>query len=441
MNKLKYPKFTAVVPVYNEASRFPHVVKELLKIKELEGLILVDDGSSDNSPEAASQFKADTRFHFIQHKKNKGKGVALKTGLQKAKSEIILFLDGDLENISYQKIRKIVMPVLQDEVDVSRGAFRRARGRVTEYAVKPMMRILFPEMYFEQPISGQVCAKKEFLGTVDLETNYGVDIGILFDAIQSGQRIKEVDIGWLEHKANTEANITKMSEQVLETMIKKAGLIHHKYNLVIFTLDETLIPSASIQNIFKKLAVDVGIAKNQEMLDKDKIGFDKFLISNARLFSGISSEKIIEVCKDATLAKYAQEVISALKKRKYQVAIISSNYSPIVAPLAKRLGVSIYSSVELIEKNGLLTGDISQHSKDRWMNGDIESGFEKAMASAIRKAGVKASQTIMVANSKRSIPIMKSAGLSIAYRPKSSELKEVADKTISVLAEILAIIE
>lgn len=441
MDKPKYKTFSAVVPAYNEAKRCCHVLTELLKIKALSELVFVDDGSTDDTEKKIQQFLSDSRFIYVQHKKNKGKGVALKTGLDKAKNEVILFIDADLENITAQKINKIIAPVLNDEVDVARGAFKLARGRVTEIAVKPMMRILFPDMYFDQPISGQVCAKKDFLMTIDFESKWGVDIGILIDAISAGQRIVEVDIGKLEHKARTTVEKAEMAEQVLHTMIQKAGLIHHKYNLVVFTLDDTLIPAKSLQLIFKKLGIVEPIEKNIDSSEQEEISFNDFLIRNAKLFNGIETEKIEKICQEVPLAKYAHEVISALKKRKYQVALISSNFSPIVKPIAKRLGVSIYSCVELAEKNGIIKSEITSHSRDRWLGKDMEVAFKGALSSIMRRAIVKASQTIMVASSERSIPLMKSVGLAIAYKPKSKELKEVADKTISLHAELLAIIE
>jgi len=430
------------VPAFNEAKRFPKVINELLKIKELLELIFVDDGSSDNTEEVAKKFvQADSRFKYVKHRKNRGKGVALKTGVSKSNSEIILFLDADLENITSEKIKRIVIPVLKDEVDVARGAFRRRRGRVTEYAVKPMMQVLFPNVYFEQPISGQICAKKTFLQSVEFENRYGVDIGLLFDAIESGQRIIEVDIGRLIHKANEEDVIGEMSRQVLETMIKKAGLISHKYKLVIFTLDDTLISKKNLDLIFKKLKIFEQIQDNQKKLTKGEINYKTYLSANARLFEGLSKELIKKACNNVSLAKYAAEVISALKRRKYQVAIVSSNFSPIVESIANRLNVNITDSVELVVVGDHYTGKIAELSKLHWGTEHVEESFKVAFDRLAKKVRVKYSEIVMVAQSEKAIPLMRAAGLSVAFKPKSLELKSIVDKTISVHAELLAIIE
>lgn len=441
MIEYKYNEFTAIVPSYNEAKRFEKVVDSLLKIKQLKELIFVDDGSTDDTTKKIKKFKSDKRFIYIKHPKNKGKGAALKTGVKRAKFEVILFLDADLGNINPDKIKKIIQPVLTGKVDVSRGAFRRARGRVTEYAVKPMMNVLFPDIYFKQPISGQVCAKKSFLKTIDFESNYGVDIGILFDAIQAGQRIVEVDIGFLEHKANDDVGIAKMAEQVLETMIKKAGLIQHKYKLIVFTLDKTLVKNGEIDKLFKKLGIQDEIEKTHLLFEKGRIDYREYLVKSAQAFKGVSVDQIEETVQSMKFEQYVLEVIRAITKRKYQVAILSSLFSPIVNSLAKRLGINNFDCIDLIVENGILTGKINFVSAKHWLNDDAGQVFIDSFQKIKNRAKARTCETIMVANSNKAIPLLEKVGLGIAYKPKDPELKAVAEKTIHILPELLAIIE
>jgi len=436
-----YKEFSAVVPAYNEAKRFGKVVASLLQIKELKQLILVDDGSTDDTNERAKEFLHDKRFIYIKHFKNKGKGSALRTGVNKAKTEVILFIDADLENITPQKIMKIVTPVLEDEVDLSRGTFKLARGRVTEIAVKPMMRILFPDLYFEQPISGQICGKKSFLKSVDWDNQWGVDIGILLDAISDGQRIVEVDIGKLEHKSRSNSEKAEMAQQVLETMIKKAGLIQHKYKLVVFTLDDTLIKSREINKLFKKLSIYKEIESIRDDFNEDKISFEQYLIQLAATFKDIASAKLEEVGKEIKFENYALEVIKAVQTRRYQVAILSSHFSPVVRLIASKLGVDNVDCIKLVEKDGVFTGEIAKDSKNHWVGKDDQQAFMESFLKVKNRAKVRSRETIMVANSDKAIPLLEKVGLGIAYKPKDAELKAIAEKTIHVLPELLAIIE
>lgn len=434
-------KISAIIPALNEAKTVNRVIDEVLKLKEVSELILVNDGSTDQTEEKIQKYKSDPRFVYIKHHKNHGKGIAVKTGLAKAKNEIILLLDADLKNITYQKIRKIILPVINDEVDLSRAGFSLARGRVTEIAVKPMMRILFPGVYFDQPISGQVCGKKSFLQTVDLEAKWGVDIGILLDAIQAGQRIVEVDIGKLDHKARTDAEKADMAEQVMETMIKKAGLIQHKYRLVIFTLDNTLLAQKSLEKIFDSLGIKTEEDEIKRKFENGNITFKEFVEQSALLFKGMSLSRIDEAVNEAPLMKYADEVVHALKKRKYQVAIISSNFSPIVGPIAKKLGVDLVDCIYLESSNNKLNGNICSRSAVKWLENNPEIAFEKAFSLILNRAKVKPLQSVMVANSEKCSGLFLKSGLSVAFKPKDKSLKEIANKTISILPELLAIME
>jgi len=439
-NELVYQKFSAVVPSYNENPRFVRVLNELLKTQNLDELIFVDDGSSDGTQETIKQFESDPRFVYVKHEKNKGKGRALKTGVEKAKNEVILFLDADLGNITSQKIYKIAEPVLKDEVDMARGSFSRRRGRVTEFAVKPMMEILFPSLYFDQPISGQICAKKSFLKQAEFTERYGVDIGLLFDAIEDGQRIIEVDIGRLVNRENSAETVKEMSRQVLETMISRAGLIRHKYKLVLFTLDNTLINEKYFSQFLKQLGIEDKIIENHKLMEKGEITAKEYLERNVKLFRGMKISTVEELCDKLPTVKYAKEVVKALTRRKYTVGIISSNFSPVVECYAKKLGVHFWNGVEMEKKNGSYTGKIRKKSNG-WLQDDFNQGFSAAFNKAIKTQRVKALETIMVTGNERGMATFKAAGLSVAYKPKIKELRSAADKTIYVLAELLAIIE
>lgn len=439
--KLAPKQVSVVIPSYNEAKTVNYVIDEALKLRAVGEVILVDDGSTDNTEKKIAPLKTNPRFIYVRHPKNRGKGAALKTGITRAKNEVILLLDADLMNITSAKIKKIFMPVIRDEVDVSRASFTLERGRVTEIAVKPMMKILFPDVDLKQPITGQVCAKKSFLTAVNLENRWGVDIGILLDAIQAGQRIIEINIGKLEHKARTDTDKAEMAQHVLETMIQKAGLIQHKYKLIVFTFDHTLIQKKTLDWIYERLAISSQISKLQKNFSGEALNYIEYAKEVAKLFQGKLISDVNEVCMAAPLVPYATELVAALKKRKYQVAMISSNFSPIVRPVCKTIGIEMIDCIYFEEKNGRYTGKITAASLEKWTAENIETAFNKAFVRITSRAKVKALETVMVANTPAWAPILAKVGLSIAYRPDNSILKEKANKTINVLAEILALIE
>lgn len=89
------PLFTIIVPVYNTAPYLEKCVHSLLcqTMYEIE-VILVDDGSTDESVGICDSFARDTRIKVI-HKKNEGQGIARNAGLAVAEGEYVLFIDSD----------------------------------------------------------------------------------------------------------------------------------------------------------------------------------------------------------------------------------------------------------------------------------------------------------------------------------------------------------
>ena len=91
-------KITAILPAYNEEVSLGSIV--LNTKKYVDNVIVVDDGSTDNTVEIAELAGA----QVIIHSSNKGKGAALKTGFQAARaSEIIVTIDSDGQHKPHQK--------------------------------------------------------------------------------------------------------------------------------------------------------------------------------------------------------------------------------------------------------------------------------------------------------------------------------------------------
>ena len=91
----------------------------------------------------------------------------MKAGIREAiarSADIILFLDADIKNLSQQWINNLVSTLLVDNCDMARGFYERhARdAAVTKLIARPMLNIFFPELsHFEQPLSGEVCARRQ----------------------------------------------------------------------------------------------------------------------------------------------------------------------------------------------------------------------------------------------------------------------------------------
>ncbi|HNR25839.1 MAG TPA: glycosyltransferase, partial [Methanobacteriaceae archaeon] len=217
-NKKRELTVSVIIPAFNEEKTVGEVVKVVKSLNYIYEIIVVDDGSTDNTGEVAKSAGA----MVISHIKNRGKGAAIKTGFNNSKGSVAVFLDADIQNLTAAKVDKIIQPILINEADVTKTKFKREAGRVTELTAKPLLNFFFPEIKFEQPLSGQFAAKRSFLKDIKLEDDYGVDVGIVLDADVRGMRIKEVDIGKIDHVLSSLHELNIVATEVVRTIVDRA---------------------------------------------------------------------------------------------------------------------------------------------------------------------------------------------------------------------------
>ncbi|WP_342765204.1 glycosyltransferase [Methanobrevibacter sp. UBA188] len=225
----KYQKVSVIIPAYNEEDTVAKVVEVVRNVSFVDEIIVVNDGSSDKTEEEAIKAGA----IVINHETNKGKGEALYTGYKQAECDVIAFIDADIYNLTSKKVESMIMPILLGDAEITKTKFSRVSGRVTELTAKPLLNFFFPEISFEQPLSGQFAARKNTLRKINFEKDYGVDVGIVIDADVLGISIMEIDIGEIEHDMSPLSDLNLMANEVVRTIISRAN----KYGRVLM-IDE-----------------------------------------------------------------------------------------------------------------------------------------------------------------------------------------------------------
>lgn len=117
-------KVSIIIPVYNELKTIENVIDSVKKAP-LEGLdrelIVVDDRSSDGTSALLESMKSDPAVKIFYHRANKGKGAALRTGLENSTGDIVIIQDADLE-YDPKEYPKLIGPILQGKADVVYGS-------------------------------------------------------------------------------------------------------------------------------------------------------------------------------------------------------------------------------------------------------------------------------------------------------------------------------
>jgi len=107
---------SCIIPTYNEESRIEGVLKVVIGHPLINEIIVVDDGSTDNTQNIVKKYK---EVSLIVHHKNLGKSRAISTGIEKSKEEFILLLDADLIGLTPINITYLIEPVFQGISDVT----------------------------------------------------------------------------------------------------------------------------------------------------------------------------------------------------------------------------------------------------------------------------------------------------------------------------------
>ncbi len=106
-----------IIAAYNEAATVGQVVSEAIGHPQASELIVVDDGSTDDTARRA----ADAGARVVRLDENGGKAAALEAGVAEAGSEVLLFLDADITGLTHEAISTIIRPVIDGDVDMHVG--------------------------------------------------------------------------------------------------------------------------------------------------------------------------------------------------------------------------------------------------------------------------------------------------------------------------------
>jgi dolichyl-phosphate beta-glucosyltransferase len=219
-------ELSIVIPVYNEEKRIGKTLIELKKFivdKRIKPeIIIVDDGSSDHTEMLLQRFKEDIKI--ISLKPNRGKGYAIKVGMMAAKSENILFMDADLATPLFEIERFLTIFKEKDILIGSRTSKQTKRTRFR--ALAGFVFKLVCDLVISLPFKDTQCGFKLFkkAAAKDLFSRakinrWGFDIEILYLAIKSNYKIKELPVAW-EDKAGSTVRMFRDTYLMIRDLIK-----------------------------------------------------------------------------------------------------------------------------------------------------------------------------------------------------------------------------
>lgn len=111
-------KLSIIIPVYNEKNTIKKIIKRVKEQNLEKEIIIVDDNSTDGTKELLKEIED---VKVIYHEKNKGKGAAIRTGIDYVSGDIVIIQDADLE-YDPRDYQKLIQPILDYNADVVYGS-------------------------------------------------------------------------------------------------------------------------------------------------------------------------------------------------------------------------------------------------------------------------------------------------------------------------------
>ena len=196
--------------------------------------------------------------------------------------------------------------------------------------------------------------------------------------------------------------------------------------LICFDMDSTLIQTECID----ELAIRAGVGDKVKAITasamRGEIDFKESFTQRVALLKGLDVSVMKEIADHLPITEGVDRLMRVLKRTGYKIAILSGGFTYFGNVLKNKYGIDyVYANELEIDDNGKLTG--------RYL-GEIVDGRRKAelLSLLAQVENVNIAQTIAVGDGANDLPMLKTAGLGIAFRAKP-KVKETAQQSISTI--------
>ena len=188
--------------------------------------------------------------------------------------------------------------------------------------------------------------------------------------------------------------------------------------LCVMDVDGTLILEEVIDLLGREAGCEEEISQITSQAMRGEIDFESSLRKRVSLLEGLSISVFEKVFNSIHLTPNAQEFVSILQQNGILVGLVSGGFTPIVARLAKSLGIAYFSANQLEIKDDHLTGKLVGHI--------ISPEVKQATLEQWRKElKLPKKRTIAIGDGANDLLMLKSAGLGIAFCAKEVLKQEI----------------
>jgi phosphoserine phosphatase len=203
-------------------------------------------------------------------------------------------------------------------------------------------------------------------------------------------------------------------EHNLQVAFQRRTVLRKHKRLAVFDMDSTLIKEEVIDEIARKLGVEEEVSAITERAMNGELDFTESLRQRCALLRGVPSTVFEELRSVITYSPGAQDLVKALKKLGYKTAVLSGGFAPLASWLAGHLGLDYCFANHLtLSKDGkTFTGELSGEI----VNAEKKQELVRKIAASEK---IPLDQVLVVGDGANDLPMMKVAGLGVAFNAKA----------------------
>lgn len=204
------PTVSIVIPAFNESARIGDSIKKIDRfLREFPfsaEVIVVDDGSADNTSEIVMQCQA-KGVRLVRNDQNHGKGYSVRQGVLSASGRYVLFTDADL-SAPIEELNKLLDVAMKEQIDVVIGSRAVDRKYIEKHQTRlremggivfnSMVRLLLGLQLHDTQCGFKLFQRERSRRIFELQTTFrfGFDPELLFLAKRNGLSIRETPVRW-----------------------------------------------------------------------------------------------------------------------------------------------------------------------------------------------------------------------------------------------------
>jgi len=291
------PKISVIIPCYNSEKYLEKAVESVIKqtLEKIQ-IILVDDGSTDKTPELLQTYKmSDNRIEVVTHPKNLGLGSARNSGIEQANGEYIFFLDSD-DYLHLNAFEVLYEKAVSENLDILEIRYVRHNGNQKEVLPKDLVLLPKPvkgldyylQGFFIEPSSCTKLWRTDFIKTNNLRfaTGYYEDVAMVLDAFSIAERVSNTLFAPY-HYISRPGSITNQRISAAHLQGYQSFLIQSQQ---LFLNPKLTKPTSSFPAMFflflKNLSVMALQSENNDLIKQTKVFVDEMTQKYRQFLSG-----------------------------------------------------------------------------------------------------------------------------------------------------------